>query len=92
MAVPENPRGPATIKIAEDTLHPVRSAPTAYASGSAGGVYHTRSFSGISDRRSIGRGSQDGCHDAALDVEEGDDWRNADVKQKQVFRGRTLLW
>lgn len=50
----------------------------------AGGVYNTRSISKASfDRRT---------RSDAVDVEEGDDNWHTDDRQKQVFRGKTLLW
>jgi len=92
---------PATIKIAEESIHRVRSEPGGCSTGvpaidgTAGGIYHTRSFSRVSLEGRSGRFSHDPNVRAAHlghDVEEGDDWRDEHVKKKQVFRGTTLLW
>jgi len=86
---------PATaVKIAEDALLRVRSAPdTGHSTGIAGGVYHARSFSRVSvDRRSARRLSHEPTPDVARDVEEGDNWRDGHEKKKQIFSGWTLLW
>ncbi|KAK4184156.1 potassium transporter-domain-containing protein [Podospora australis] len=64
--------------------------------GQAGGIYHTRGLSRASfDRRSISRASQDpsaGPSIASPDVADGEEWRDNQIKTKQVFRGTTLLW
>ncbi|KAH8787910.1 potassium transporter-domain-containing protein [Diaporthe sp. PMI_573] len=63
--------------------------------GLAGGVYNTRDLSRIATHRSgAQRISFDPQHpEAALDVEEGDNWRDSEQpKVKQVYRGKTLLW
>jgi KUP system potassium uptake protein len=86
---------PATaVKIAEDSLLRVRSAPdTGRPTGIAGGVYHARSLSRVSvDKRSARRLSHEPTPDVARDVEEGDNWRDGHEKKKQVFSGWTLLW
>ncbi len=92
----------ATIKIAENPLARIRSEQSAHSTGvaqpgsSAGGIYHARSVSRASlGRRSISRGPQDQTNATALsgnDVEEGDDWRDDQVRKKQIFHGTTLLW
>lgn len=92
MSPPEMP--PPSIKIADDTLHRVRSAPAeGHSTGVAGGIFHTRSISRLSvDGRSARRGSHEPALDVARDVEEGDDWRGSHEKKKQIFSGWTLLW
>ncbi|KAK3309809.1 potassium transporter-domain-containing protein [Chaetomium strumarium] len=93
---------PATIKIDEDSLQRVHSEPAGQSTGvafpdggTAGGIYHTRSITGVSFDRRTGRLSREpdasGTAHAGPDVEEGEDWRDEDVKKKQVFRGATLL-
>ncbi|KAK1758277.1 potassium transporter-domain-containing protein [Echria macrotheca] len=85
----------ASIKIADDALHRVRSAPAAgQSTGIAGGIYHTRdisraSFDGRSSRR---LSSSDARTEGTQDVEEGDDWRRGHEKKKQIFHGWQLLW
>ncbi|KAK0656998.1 potassium transporter-domain-containing protein [Cercophora newfieldiana] len=83
-----------SVKIAEDALHRVRSAPaTGSSTGVAGGIFHARSNSRLSvDARSVRRQSHDPATDVGRDVEEGDDWKGGHDKKKQVFRGWTLLW
>lgn len=83
-----------SVKIAEDSLQRVRSAPAVgHSIGMAGGIYHTRDISRASfDGRSIHRGSHDVRNETTHDVEEGDDWRGGQEKKKQVFSGWTLLW
>ncbi|KAJ9133300.1 Potassium transporter 5 [Pleurostoma richardsiae] len=101
MATPTLPLTSApTIKIAED-LHPAartestrfRSAARAETSSLAGGVFHQRSLSRSSiERRSLSRASRDRRADVGGDGEDGDDFRDDEIRRKQVFRGRTLLW
>lgn len=62
--------------------------------GLAGGVYNRRDLSRVathrSSRISFDRQQVDA---AAVDVEEGDNWRDSEQpKVKQVYRGKTLLW
>ena len=60
--------------------------------GLAGGVYNTRDLSRV--RSGAQRISFDPQHsEAAVDVEEGDNWRDSEQpKVKQVYGGKTLLW
>ena len=90
---PQETHSPS-VKIDEDALHRVRSAPVSgYSTGVAGGVFHARSNTRLSvDARSVPRLSHEPTPEVARDVEEGDDWRGAHQKKKQVFRGWTLLW
>jgi KUP system potassium uptake protein len=83
-----------SVKINEDALHRVRSAPaTGHSTGVAGGIFHARSNSRLSvDARSVRRPSNEPAPEVARDVEEGDDWRGGHEKKKQVFCGWTLLW
>jgi hypothetical protein len=92
----------ATIRIAENPIARIRSEQSSHSTGVApaisyaGGIYHTRSISRASvSRRSLSRGPHDRSSATAAsgnDVEEGDNWRDDQVKKKQVFRGTTLLW
>ncbi|KAK1829992.1 potassium transporter-domain-containing protein [Podospora conica] len=71
-------------------------SPSAHSSGVAGGIYHTRSRT-LPPRTSIEgrilhRQSQPAATEVVHDIEEGDDWRDGQQKQKQVFKGWTLLW
>lgn len=93
-----------TIKIADEVrLRPVRAEtiaryPSVAVDGNVGGIYHSRtlrpsvSHPSIARRRSLSRISRDRRADTAGDVEEGDRWQDGQMKTKQVFRGRTLLW
>jgi len=83
-----------SIRITDNPLQPVRSGSVGPSNGfdlrpvstaDGGGIYNPRSSF---DRRSARRLSQSN----AQDIEEGDDWRDERVKEKQVFRGTTLLW
>ena len=86
------------------TIPDIKVAEDAYRSGSAihtpiaqspGGIYHSRNISRASlDLRTGFRRPYDRRTDitAADDVEQDDEWRQKLVKEKQVFRGRTLLW
>ncbi len=92
----------AKIRIAEDLrLHPLRTessfrATARPAAQQVGGIYNARSFSRSSaDRRlSFARGAHEHRAEAHSvgGAEEGDEWQPGDIKQKQVFRGTTLLW
>lgn len=70
--------------------------PSAHSSGVAGGIYHTRSRTlppqSSIDARILHRHSQPTDTEIVQDIEEGDDWRDGQEKQKQVFKGWTLLW
>lgn len=71
-----------------------RAQVSSRAPGAAGGIYHTRSITRESfDRRNPGPLDGADIEYSNPDVEEGDNWReNNQVKQKQIFRGTTLLW
>lgn len=66
----------------------------------AGGIYNTRALSRTGTQRSHSRASIDRRRSAdasaglgAGDGEEGDNWRdNEKPKQKQIYKGTTLLW
>lgn len=70
--------------------------PSAHSSGVAGGIYHTRSRTlpprSSIEARILHRQSQTADAEVVQDIEEGDDWRDGQEKQKQVFKGWTLLW
>lgn len=97
--------GPTTIKIAEGA-HPnqlqradseqrfPRPLQPTDTTGLAGGIYNTRDLSRVATHRSgAQRISFDRHSEAAVDVEEGDNWRDSEQpKVKQVYRGTTLLW
>ncbi|KAM7183566.1 potassium transporter hak-1 [Rhypophila sp. PSN 637] len=62
-----------------------------------GGIYHTRSHArslsrASFDNTSISRLSRDLTRQTTHDVEEGENWRDGDEKQKQVFGGKMLMW
>lgn len=97
-----------TIKIAEDAhpnqlrrseseqrFPPLQRADT---TGLAGGVYNTRNLSRVGTHRSslaarisFDRSVAEAA--SAVDVEEGDNWRDSEQpKVKQVYHGKTLLW
>ena len=88
------PETPPALKIMDEPIHRERP-PSAHSSGVAGGIYHTRSRSVAprtsTDARILRRHSRTAT-EAIPDVEEGDDWRDGQEKQKQVFSGWTLLW
>ncbi|KAI1855523.1 hypothetical protein JX265_004606 [Neoarthrinium moseri] len=79
-----------TIRIADD-LEPIKPDNSAR----AGGIYDVRSLSRVgtaSGRRSVSRHSQDRRSEQAGDVDDGD-WHPEDVgREKQIFKGTTLLW
>lgn len=95
---------PATITIADEPIirksdsqsettrfRPLKTTET---TGLAGGIYKTnaRAISAGSLHRNGSRVSYD-RRSRTEDVEEGDDWRDADgPKTKQVFKGKTLFW
>ncbi|KAI0409722.1 potassium uptake protein [Xylaria palmicola] len=76
----------------DDDVHPIK--PDRSEAASLGGVYNTRSLSRPrkpGDRRRSA--SRDGRGEDVGDVEDGnDEWLRADGKQKQVYKGTTLLW
>lgn len=98
---PISPMAPGpTIKIAE-SAHPnqlqrsdseqrFRPLQPSDTTGLAGGIYNTRNLSRVATHRSrisFDRNSE------AVDVEEGDNWRDSEQhKVKQVYSGKTLLW
>lgn len=86
------PQPTPTIKITED-LHPARTAtgdvlsPSLLSPGAAGGVFPIRRA------QTHGSFARTTSHLSPTDGgEEGDVWQKEETKQKQVFRGRTLLW
>lgn len=98
----------ATIRIADDThpkdlrrsesesrFRPLTRTDT---TALAGGIYNTRALSRTGTHHSHSRASFDRRRstDAAVgggDGEEGDNWRdNEKPKQKQIYKGTTLLW
>lgn len=61
--------------------------------GLAGGVYNRRDLSRVATHRSSRVSFDRQQVEAAVDVEEGDNWRDSEQpKVKQVYRGKTLLW
>lgn len=73
----------------EQRFRPLQPTDT---TGLAGGIYNTRELSRVATHRSSRRISFD-RHSEAVDVEEGDNWRDSEQpKVKQVYRGKTLLW
>lgn len=61
--------------------------------GLAGGVYNTRDLSRVATHRSAAQRISFDPHSEAVDVEEGDNWRDSEKpKVKHVYRGKTLLW
>ncbi|KAI8635453.1 potassium transporter [Xylariaceae sp. FL1651] len=83
-----------TITIADDD-HPLKRELSGRTS--LGGVYNARSLSRSrmpgERRRSGSRSSHDGRSEDAAGVEDGnDDWLRDGHKEKQVYKGTTLLW
>ncbi|KAK7703277.1 hypothetical protein SLS64_009254 [Diaporthe eres] len=73
----------------EQRFRPLQPTDT---TGLAGGIYNTRDLSRVATHRSAQRISFD-RNSEAVDVEEGDNWRDSEQpKVKQVYRGKTLLW
>lgn len=73
----------------EQRFRPLQPTDT---TGLAGGIYNTRDLSRVATHRSAQRISFD-RRSEAVDVEEGDNWRDSEQpKVKQVYRGTTLLW
>lgn len=76
----------------EQRFRPLQPTDT---TGLAGGIYNTRELSRVATHRSSAhRISFDPSSEAAaVDVEEGDNWRDSEQpKVKQVYKGTTLLW
>lgn len=96
--------GPTTIKISEgahpnqlrrsDSEQRFPALQPSDTTGLAGGIYNTRSLSRVATHRSAQRISFDRQQQSeAVDVEEGDNWRDSEQpKVKQVYKGTTLLW
>ncbi|KAH8204388.1 hypothetical protein TruAng_001439 [Truncatella angustata] len=82
---------PTTIRIADDVNEPVKPETSAR----AGGIYDVRSLPRVGTapgRRSSSRHSTDRRSEHAGDVEDGE-WQPDTVgREKQIFKGTTLLW
>ncbi|KAI0390519.1 potassium transporter [Xylariaceae sp. FL0594] len=82
---------PPAVAPGEDD-YPIKPARSEHVS--LGGVYNSRSLSRgrkLGDR-SASRSSEDARSEVTGDVEDGSDWLRNDGRQKQVFKGTTLLW
>ncbi|KAK9415306.1 putative Potassium transporter-domain-containing protein [Seiridium unicorne] len=82
---------PTTIRIADDVNEPVKPETSAR----AGGIYDVRSLpraGASSGRRSSSRHSHDRRSEQAGDGDDGDWNPNDGGRQKQIFKGTTLLW
>lgn len=74
----------------EQRFRPLQPTDT---TGLAGGIYNTRELSRVATHRSASQRISFDRSAEAVDVEEGDNWRDSEQpKVKQVYRGKTLLW
>lgn len=80
-----------TIRIADHANEPVKPD----ISARAGGIYDVRSLSRVgtaTGRRSSSRHSHDRRSEQTGDVEDGEWHPDNGSRQKQIFKGTTLLW